>query len=508
MKLAKLSNYYKLIKSRKAFSLLELSIILTAASLVVVGTMNLSEYNEEGDKYQETEQKIEAIETAILAYYKKNGYFPCPADPTINIKDLTAGDSQDVSGDDTSCDISLVSSDGYFYIGSVPTNELGLSYDYMLDAWGNKFSIVIPKVVYDAEASANEAFYSTPENYSNLLFWLDANDESLITKDSSDIVSRIEDKGDNNYDFIQNTSSYRPQYVLDGSYPAIQFDGSNDRLYINTKYYNGYHQIPYITAFVVYKTSSANKQIFVSYDGGEYWRAAIDAYGRFEFKSGDPNLYLRHSSSGYRDGNIHIYTVRYSKDEQNKRIYLDGVLKVSGTSSLLSGGLGSGMVRYGYIGVGSEASSAGGGVNAISSYVSGNIYEIIVYENALTSAQLEEMHDYLENKWQNGYAYLGVSSASTSYMSINDVNGSLVSNEVVLSIISYGASGDGAYFKSGLYNSSLPTYNNLAVGFDSQNIITDYMYVDSVLTKWQGFGNDFDQIVRYSTADDLSLFDE
>ena len=205
MKLVKFSNCFKFVFFRRAFSLLELSIVLTAASIVVVGSMYLSEYNEVDNKYQETEQKIQSIETAILAYYKKNGYFPCPADPSINIKELTAGDSQDVSGDNTICDISLVSSDSYFYIGSVPTNELGLSYDYMLDAWGNKFSIVIPKVVYDAEASANEAFYSTPENYSNLLFWLDANDESLITKDSSNIVSRIEDKGDNNYDFIQNT---------------------------------------------------------------------------------------------------------------------------------------------------------------------------------------------------------------------------------------------------------------------------------------------------------------
>ena len=421
---------------------------------------------------------------------------------------MTAGDSQDVVGDNTICDISLVSSDGYFYIGSVPTNELGLSYDYMLDAWGNKFSIVIPKVVYDVEAAANDAFYSTPENYSNLLFWLDANDESLITKDSSDIVSKIEDKGNNDYDFIQNNLSYRPKYVLDGNYPAIQFDGSNDRLYINNKYYDSAYEIPYLTFFVVYNTSSQNKQIFVSYDGGEYWRAALDNYDRFEFKTGDPNLWLRYSSSGYRDGNIHIYTVRYSIDTLTKEIFIDGDLLVSSYNSALAYGLGSGALRYGYIGVGSEANYAGGGVNLTSSYVLGNIYEVIVYENALTSTQLDEMHEYLENKWQNGYAYLGVSSSSTDYMAIKDVNSALISDEVIISIISYGDSGYGAYAKSGIKDSNLPTYNNFESGFDSQSIVTDYMYVDSVLTKWQGFGNDFDQIVRYSSIDDLSLFDE
>ena len=63
-------NCYKFIKSRRAFSLLELSVILTAASIVVVGSMYLSEYNEVGDKYQETEQKIQSIETAILASIK------------------------------------------------------------------------------------------------------------------------------------------------------------------------------------------------------------------------------------------------------------------------------------------------------------------------------------------------------------------------------------------------------------------------------------------------------
>ena len=70
MKLVKLLDCYKLIKSKKAFSLVELSIVLTAASLVVVSSMYLSEYNDLDNKYQETEQKIKLIETAILAYYK------------------------------------------------------------------------------------------------------------------------------------------------------------------------------------------------------------------------------------------------------------------------------------------------------------------------------------------------------------------------------------------------------------------------------------------------------
>ncbi len=507
MRFVKLLNFFISSRLKRAFSLVELSIILTAGSIFVVGGIYLSEFSENEDKYLATENKIELIETALLAYYKKNGFFPCPADPSLNIKLRDAGDSLDINGNNSECDISIISSDGYFYVGAVPTNELGLSYEYMLDAWGNKLSIVIPKVIYDAQVTANQAFYSTPSNYSNLLFWLDANDSSLITKDASNFVSRIEDKGDNNYDFIQNTSSYRPQYILDGNYPAIKFDGSNDRLFINTKYYNGYHQIPYLTAFVVYKTSSGNKQIFVSYDGGEYWRSAMDSNNRFEFKTGDPNLYLYYSSSGYRDGNIHIYTVRYSKDEQNKSIYLDGVLKASNTTSLLSGGLGSGMVRYGYIGVGSEAGSAGGAVNAASSYVLGNIYEVVVYEKAFTSGELSAMHDYLNNKWKNGYAYLGVSVSDSGYMSIKDVDSSLIENEGIFAIISFGPSGNGAYAKSGVKDSNLPTYNNLESGFDSQSITTDYKFIDSVLTKYKGFNESFDQIVRYANLDDLARFD-
>ncbi|MBT4990048.1 MAG: hypothetical protein HOM96_05895 [Rickettsiales bacterium] len=496
-----------------AFSLLELSIIITGASLLLVGGIYLDDYSKMSNRFLETEKKIKAIEIAVAAYYAKNEYFPCPSDPLINIRNRSVGASKKVAGVTSSCDISIVSSDGNFYAGGVPTKELGLSYDFMLDGWGNKFAFIVPSEV-NIETSVNvpSSIASIPLNYTNLIVWMDAADLSTITKDSSDNISQIDDKSGNGYHLKQSSSSYKPAFVNDLNYPAIQFDGSNDRLYIDSNYYTNASEISQLTVFVAFKTTASAKQVFVGYDGGEYWRIGLSSNGKFEYKTASyPYLssnpsgnkhYLVTSSSGYRDGNIHYLAATFDKDVSiRKKIYIDGVNVASANASNSSNGIGSGVTRYGYIGTGSEATSSGGAVNSIASYVNGNIYEILIYENSFTSTEMSVLHNYLEDKWQNGYAAY---NDSGPFLTIKDIDGSVIEDEAVFSIISFGSTGRGSYSKGGAANDRNPvSYNILTNGFDSQNIITDYMLEDSKLVKRKGFKEGFGQLVRYFTISDI-----
>ena len=122
--------------NRSAFSLLELIVIISVASVLVVTKYSVDSHINNTQKFIETEKKIEAIKVAVAAYYARYNRFPCPADFSINVKDRDVGISKINITDNSVCNINTLSSDQSFYVGSVPVKQLGLSYEYMLDAWG------------------------------------------------------------------------------------------------------------------------------------------------------------------------------------------------------------------------------------------------------------------------------------------------------------------------------------------------------------------------------------
>jgi len=79
-----------------------------------------------------------------------------------------------------------------------------------------------------------------PLTIAGLKLWLDANDESTITKDGSDLVSQWDDKSEEGNNVVQATGSSQPLWVenIQNSLPIIRFDGVNDNLKRAT-YVNG-----------------------------------------------------------------------------------------------------------------------------------------------------------------------------------------------------------------------------------------------------------------------------
>ncbi|MBN9543189.1 MAG: hypothetical protein J0G32_05290 [Alphaproteobacteria bacterium] len=133
--LAKLRAKVK-IYQEKGFSLVEVSIILMIAGLLISGyvTWIAPAAKSNAFKFIETQQKIQDINDAVEKFVSLNGRLPCPASSTIAwgaISGTMLYSSENLSG--TNCSSN---------VGAVPTAVLGLSPDMMLDAWGRKFTYV------------------------------------------------------------------------------------------------------------------------------------------------------------------------------------------------------------------------------------------------------------------------------------------------------------------------------------------------------------------------------
>ena len=131
------------IKSKRAFTLLEMSIVILIIGILVVGTINFQITIDTKSKENITADKINRIEKAISEYFLKNGKLPCPS----NIKAVKTDSNYGVEyrfDDVCSGYEEKFVNNGLIY-GGVPTKTLELTDDYSVDAWGSTISYVISK---------------------------------------------------------------------------------------------------------------------------------------------------------------------------------------------------------------------------------------------------------------------------------------------------------------------------------------------------------------------------
>lgn len=164
----------KILKDKKAFSLLELSVSTLIMTLLMVGALNIMSQKRSILQKAETNEKIEAIEKALIKYAVENGRLPCPARLDIDTDDGEFGKEQriDATGE---CDTSQAgiftsshASATNLVYGAVPIKVLELYTDYALDGWDNKFSYIADLRFISAEdipetAGITESFTRTAE---------------------------------------------------------------------------------------------------------------------------------------------------------------------------------------------------------------------------------------------------------------------------------------------------------------------------------------------------------
>jgi prepilin-type N-terminal cleavage/methylation domain-containing protein len=130
--------------SQKAFTLVEVAIVLVIVGLAIGGILSTLSAQVEQQKFNETRNTINNVKEALLGYAMANGRFPCPAlqqttPPTLPI---TAVESPSNASTGVACTNYL---NGY-----VPGVTLGLTptdtYGYVLDGWNNPVRYAIADV--------------------------------------------------------------------------------------------------------------------------------------------------------------------------------------------------------------------------------------------------------------------------------------------------------------------------------------------------------------------------
>lgn len=155
----------KFCKSKKAFSLLELSVLVIVVALIATGTLLNNVASVNSDKVNITNERIKKIYEALGNYLLLYGKLPCPA-PITDVK-LTSTTYGVASDNDGSCALtdgiyqSDVSGAENLVYGMLPVKTLGLGSDFAEDGYESKFDYIV-----DKRFTNSETFSTASANYS------------------------------------------------------------------------------------------------------------------------------------------------------------------------------------------------------------------------------------------------------------------------------------------------------------------------------------------------------
>lgn len=120
-------------KKYTGFTLLELSIVLIIASMLLMLTFNSGRYFLEQNHIKATHVKLESIQNALDIYLIQNGRLPCPAG-------LALSTGEELSSCTTSSSTSGLFVSNGVARGWIPYEELNLTSDMAYDSWGDKIT--------------------------------------------------------------------------------------------------------------------------------------------------------------------------------------------------------------------------------------------------------------------------------------------------------------------------------------------------------------------------------
>jgi prepilin-type N-terminal cleavage/methylation domain-containing protein len=126
-------------REKKAFSLIELSIVILIISILIGGSIGMSKSVINSSKAKVTKDRMATIDKSLSNFVARNRRLPCPALLTIAKNTSTYGDEV---GTGTGSCTGLTATDNKVY-GMLPVVALGLEADLGEDGFGSKFSYVV-----------------------------------------------------------------------------------------------------------------------------------------------------------------------------------------------------------------------------------------------------------------------------------------------------------------------------------------------------------------------------
>lgn len=213
--------------------------------------------------------------------------------------------------------------------------------------------------------------------------WLDASDTSTITE-TAGLVSQWDDKSGHINHATQSTGSYQPitgARTVNGL-NAIDLDGTSDH---------------FILPSSLYSIPAANNTVFIAYQSDSLTRDQRILTG--ELSSGS-RWYIRHdaNSSKFSVGNSNPYSGAARASIAKDAAQHSGLLYRNGTEI------------YGYYDDTKTATGTandvtldglylGSGPGGASLHFDGLLCEIIMFNKALSNAELNQVGNYLSTKW-------------------------------------------------------------------------------------------------------------
>lgn len=227
-----------------------------------------------------------------------------------------------------------------------------------------------------------------PDQITNLQLWVDGQDNNTIKNASdtnavnNDPVATWQDKSGNNRHLTQSTSNARPLYKTTGinNFASILFDGSDDKL--GNIYTIGSQ---YLTIISVHKGGS----------NGVLWTMAAATGGENFYPNYGGTLYLANSSGnwfaifGLDNAKAWISVARYRQTPSNTTL-----LRVCSTVNGITNNINEAPFTPNFAFNGGFA--IGGHV---AEYFNALVGEMIIYNRALTDAEIAGLFAYLRAKW-------------------------------------------------------------------------------------------------------------
>jgi hypothetical protein len=178
-----------------------------------------------------------------------------------------------------------------------------------------------------------------------------------------------------------------PTYALGRIGQAINLDGIDDYVAIdNFSYASRGHAEVSVCAWI--RTSIEEDQIIASFDRDNYWRLEISGDGTGPGKVGwevatDTGQVDYGSNARVDDGLWHHVAGIF--DNGTLTVYLDGNAEASAFGGPT---FGTGAVRYGYVGLGSESTSFNADPRTPADFFTGSVDDVRIYERALTHGEI------------------------------------------------------------------------------------------------------------------------
>lgn len=143
-------------KIRKAYTLIELSIVILILSLIMAGVFNIITGSVITTKNSITLQKLNVIYEALGTFLMTQKRLPCPASLADSLNDTDTFGSE--SGSGSGCTSATgIAINGNLYYGGVPIKALKLGTNYAFDEYGNKINYII-------DARFTYSFVTSPAN--------------------------------------------------------------------------------------------------------------------------------------------------------------------------------------------------------------------------------------------------------------------------------------------------------------------------------------------------------